>query len=296
MNTTILIFAIIVILAFTAVLVFLLIRRRSKKPPIPPSRLEKITVDSDLSEHTHRERLPIPSLPQMKDSELQRPSAPRPSIPSPHPSMPSAPAARPPRPQKVSITHPKLLSKGYASLFIVQIYLPEMRYQAAKTIAKEFGTQKVAEHTWDIQLEIGLKARIKLSSPVLSFSDPVIKQIKNGVTVARFTAIPNDDCKPGTHYVVLSITDAETQFEYESISFAVAIVDFAFDHLSRPLLSKATSAVLGLGSLMMFVLTALEQVDKTFGLTAGTAAAVLTSAVLLQWWSLFQRPGVTHTP
>jgi hypothetical protein len=283
MNTTMLIFAIIVTLACTAILVFLRVRRRSRKSPIPP----------------------LPPRPPVRVAGSPEPSPLEPPASAAPPLLdavdaaslePSAPAARPPRPQKVSITHPTLLSKGYASLFIVQIYLPEMRYQAAKTIAKEFGTQKVAEHTWDIQLEIGLKARIKLSSPVLSFSDPVIKQIKNGVTVARFTAIPNDDCKPGTHYVVLSITDAETQFEYESISFAVAIVDFAFDHLSRPFLSKATSAVLGLGSLMMFVLTALEQVDKTFGLTAGTAAAVLTSAVLLQWWSLFQRPGVTHTP
>lgn len=283
MNTTMLIFAIIVTLACTAILVFLRVRRRSRKSPIPP----------------------LPPRPPVRVAGSPEPSPLEPPASAAPPLLdavdaaslePSAPAARPPRPQKVSITHPKLLSKGYASLFIMQIYLPEMRYQAAKTIAKEFGTQKVAEHTWDIQLEIGLKARIKLSSPVLSFSDPVIKQIKNGVTVARFTAIPNDDCKPGTHYVVLSITDAETQFEYESISFAVAIVDFAFDHLSRPFLSKATSAVLGLGSLMMFVLTALEQVDKTFGLTAGTAAAVLTSAVLLQWWSLFQRPGVTHTP
>jgi hypothetical protein len=280
MNITMLIFAIIVTLACTAILVFLRVRRRSRKSPIPPLP----------------PRPPVRLAGSPEPSPLEPPASAAPALLDAAPLEPSAPAARPPRPQKVSITHPKLLSKGYASLFIVQIYLPEMRYQAAKTIAKEFGTQKVAEHTWDIQLEIGLKARIKLSSPVLSFSDPVIKQIKNGVTVARFTAIPNDDCKPGTHYVVLSITDAETQFEYESISFAVAIVDFAFDHLSRPFLSKATSAVLGLGSLMMFVLTALEQVDKTFGLTAGTAAAVLTSAVLLQWWSLFQRPGVTHTP
>lgn len=108
--------------------------------------------------------------------------------------------------------------------------------------------------------------------------------------------MPSENCRPGSHSVVLSVVDIETQVEYLSTSLDVRVVDFAFDHVSRPLLSKAMSAVLGLGSLTMFVLTALEQVDKAFGLTAGTAAAVLTSTILLQWWSIFQRPGVTHTP
>lgn len=171
-----------------------------------------------------------------------------------------------------------------------------MHSQATETIAKEFGVQKVAEHAWDIELKEGLTVRVKLSSPVLSFSDPVIKQIENGLTITRFTAIPSDNCRPGTHYAILSITDTKTQFEYESLSFAVQIADFAFDHVSRPLLSKAMSAVLGLGSLTMFILTGLEQVDKTLGITAGTAAAVLTSTILVRFWALFQQPKVTHTP
>ena len=58
-----------------------------------------------------------------------------------------------------------------------------------KMIMKEFGAQKVAEHAWDIELNKGLKIRMKLSSPVLSFSDPVIKQVENDLTIARFTAI-----------------------------------------------------------------------------------------------------------
>ncbi len=200
------------------------------------------------------------------------------------------------RKYKISVAHPKLLSKGYASLLVVQIYLPSARSQAKSTITKEFKTQKVKEHVRDIELEKGLKIRLKLFSPVLSFSDSIIKQIENGLTIARFTVIPNDDCQPGTHYAVLSITDAETHFEYESISFVVKVVDFAFDHVSRPLLSKAISIVMGLGSLIMFVLTALEQVDKTVGLTAGTAAAVLTSTILIRFWLLFQQPKVTHEP
>lgn len=196
---------------------------------------------------------------------------------------------------KISIAHPRLLSKGYASLFIVQIYLPLMHLQATKMIIKEFETQRVVEHASDIELKNGLKISIKLSSPVLLFSDSVIKQVED-LVIARFTAIPSDNCRPGTHYAVLSVTDAETQFEYESISFAVKVTDFAFDHISRPLLSKVVSAVLGIGSFTMFILTALEQVDKTFGLTAGTAAAVLTGTILIRLWLAFQQPKVTYAP
>ncbi len=198
----------------------------------------------------------------------------------------------------VSVAHPKLLPKGYASLLLMQVYPPLMHlhFQATETIAKEFGVQKVAEHMWDVALMEGVKIRIKLSSPALSFSGPVIKQLENRLIAVRFTVIPNDNCRLGIHYVVLSITDAETQAEYESVSFAVQVADFAFDHVSQPLLSKATSAVLGLGSLIMFVLTALEQVDKTFGLTAGTAAAVLTGTILMRLWLLFKKSKETYMP
>ena len=194
----------------------------------------------------------------------------------------------------ISVAHPKLLAKKYASLCIVQIYLESMYFQVRRMITREFGAQKVAEHEWDIELEKGLKIRIKLYSPVLSFSDPVVKQVKDSIITARFIVIPEDNCQPGIHSAVLSITNAETQIEYESISFPVQVIDFAFDHISRPLLSKMISAVLGLGSLAMFALTALEQIDKTFGLTAGTATAVLTSTVLIRLWALFQKPKVVH--
>ena len=196
----------------------------------------------------------------------------------------------------ISIVHPKLLSKGYTSLFVVQIYLPALRHRAERVIIKQWPKkEEMTEHLQDIELEEGIRVQIKLASPVLSFSDPVIKQIEDGLITTYFTAMPSDDCRPGIHYVILSITDADTQFEYKSLSFAVQVVDFAFDHVSRPLLSRAMSTVVGLSSVIMFILTALEQVDKTFGLTAGSAAAVLTGTIFFRWWSSFRRPAVTHT-
>ena len=197
---------------------------------------------------------------------------------------------------RISIAHPKLLSKRYSSRFLVQLYLPEMRSKVSRTLAREFGKQEIAELVRDSELETGQRIQIRLSSPDIVFSDPIIKKLDKAVNITNFIAKPTDDCEPGVHQVVLSLSDAETRVEYWSISFTVKVTDFAFDHVSRPFLSKATSAVLGLGSLTMFLLTGLEQVDKTFGLTAGTAAAVLTSTILIRWWSLFQQPKVTHTP
>ena len=131
-----LIFAIIVTLACTAILVFLRVRRRSRKSPIPPLP----------------PRPPVRVAGSPEPSPLEPPASAAPPLLDAAPPLldavdaaplePSAPAARPPRPQKVSITHPKLLSKGYASLFIMQIYLPEMRYQAAKNIEHR-------ERVWD---------------------------------------------------------------------------------------------------------------------------------------------------
>lgn len=39
----------------------------------------------------------------------------------------------------------------------------------------------------------------------------------------------------------------------------------------------------------MFVLTFLEQIDKTVGLTSGTAAGVLAAAVYANFYNLYQR-------
>ncbi len=110
---------------------------------------------------------------------------------------------------KISVAHPKLLSKGYVSLFIVQIYLPQMRLLAKKTLTTDFQHQKITEHLQDASIKEGTVVRIQLSSPVLRFSDSLCKYINQSPIVARFTVIPNNDCQPGIHYVVLSITDAE---------------------------------------------------------------------------------------
>ena len=291
MNATLLI-VIIVILVCIAVLAFLLLKRRSRKrrkdgiyPPllqlIGGSR-EDVVRDSIKIDKREEERLAY----ERHEEERRRREA-EAELKARQESFREK--------YRISIAHPKLLSKRYSSRFLVQLYLPEMRSKVSRTLAREFGKQEIAELVRDSELETGQRIQIRLSSPDIVFSDPIIKKLDKAVNITNFIAKPTDDCEPGVHQVVLSLSDAETQVEYCSISFTVKVTDFAFDHVSRPFLSKATSAVLGLGSLIMFLLTGLEQVDKTFGLTAGTAAAVLTSTILIRWWSLFQQPKVTQS-
>lgn len=196
---------------------------------------------------------------------------------------------------RVTIAHPRSLAKGYSSLFVVQIYLPSFYSQALETIRKEFDAHKVAEHTWDVELEKRSSIRIELSSPALSFSSPVIKKMENDLIVARFAAIPHDNISPGTHYVILSIFDGNTQIECESISFAVHIADYAFDHISIPMLSAATSVFLGLTSIATFIVTGLEYIDKATGAGIGLAAAMFGSTIFVRRRSVFEQAKVSHT-
>lgn len=197
---------------------------------------------------------------------------------------------------KISIVHARLLSKRFASTFLVQLYLPQLREEVLKRINAQFKGKEIAEISEDSDLEQGQKVRLHLSSPDIVFSDDVIKKLDRDINATHFIAKPKDDCHPGEHQVVLSITDNDSKVELESYTFTVTVTDFVFDHVSRPLLSKASSAVLGVGSLAMFLLTLMGEIDTTFGLTSGTVAGALASAVILQFSRFYQRPATVHMP
>ncbi len=197
---------------------------------------------------------------------------------------------------KISLAHPKFLSKRFSSLFMVHIYLPEMRYKVSRRLQQQFEQNKVIEHIQDSDLKLGQELTIKLTSPEIIFSDSTIKKLDNGYQATNFIAKPKDSCYPGNHQVILSICDSKTNFEYHSISFAVQITDFVFDHISRPLVSNVISIVLGIGSLSMYALTLLGQIDSTFGLTSGTVAGALASAIYIRFFSLYQYAKVSSQP
>jgi hypothetical protein len=197
---------------------------------------------------------------------------------------------------RISIAHPKLLSKQYSSQFQVHIYLPEMRPEVLQTLVRWHKKQEIAVHTRASKVKTGQEVKLTLFGPGIAFSGPVIKKLDNSIISTNFTAKPDDRCYPGNHKVILSISDVKTPLEYQSIIFTVKVTDFAFDHISRPLLSSITSVVLGAGSLIMFILTLLGQIDTTFGLASGTVAGTLASAIYVRFLSFYQQPKITNTP
>ncbi len=138
-------------------------------------------------------------------------------------------------------------------------------------------------------VSLGNTITIKLFSPDIILSDPVTKNLNAFISRISFLAKPTDNCAPGSQKVLISISDSQTGVEYHSATFTIQVTDFSFDHISRPLLSRASAVVLGIGSFAMFALTFLEQIDKTIGLTSGTAAGALALGIYTSFYNLYQR-------
>jgi hypothetical protein len=168
--------------------------------------------------------------------------------------------------------------------------------KVSERVVRQFGKQSTSEHIEASNLSIGQKIKIKLFSPEIVFSEAVVKELDSEINVVNFIAKPSDNCYPGSHQVVLSISDEKTNQEHQSISFTVQVTDFAFDHVSRPLLSRLLSVALGAGSFSMFILTLFGQIDTTFGLTSGTVAGTLASAIYIRFNMLYQQQKTTGYP
>ena len=75
---------------------------------------------------------------------------------------------------EISLAYPKLLSKRFSSVFLVQIFLPEMRGEVLHTISRQFPGKQPAQRVQDSQLEAGRKVTIKVFCPDVTFSDTCI--------------------------------------------------------------------------------------------------------------------------
>ena len=179
---------------------------------------------------------------------------------------------------QVSLLHPKRLAKGFSSTITVQIYLPDKRHEVVARIEqlRQLDSSELIENNYLTALIAGQTVIIKLSSPAISFSDEVLKQLR-GAAVNRvtFTAQPHNECAPGRQVAVLSLRDSKTNEEYESIPCFFIIDDFAFDHVSKPRLSYVSSLVTGIGSLALFTFSFLQKLDATLGILAGIVGAAL---------------------
>lgn len=189
---------------------------------------------------------------------------------------------------KISVGHPKSIPKGYESSFVIQLYFEELS-NSIKVKIKEIIGEDYTERVYDTELKFGQVVKIKLFSPDINFPEAIAKKLSSSVNTVIFLGKPLDTCQPREHKVVLSILDKKTDIEYQSETFSVKVVDYAFDHVSRPLFAKVSASVLGVGSFIMFILALLEQIDKTVGLTSGTATGVLAVVIYTNFYNLYQR-------
>jgi hypothetical protein len=179
---------------------------------------------------------------------------------------------------------------------VVHLYPREIRSEVEarlRELAREF---ELKERLYDSELRPGSLVVIGLSSPEIEFSDAVVKELVHAANRVHFVAKPKDTCAIGSHAVLLTINDHATGKELESMPFGVKVVDFAFDHVSRPFVSNLASLISGIGSAAMFVLTLLGQIDTTFGLASGTAAGVLAAAIYARVSHLYRRPTTGVNP
>lgn len=202
----------------------------------------------------------------------------------------------PPAVFKISLAHPKFLSKRFASPFVIHIYLPEARKEVDERLKTDLHEQESTEHLYDSDLTIDQIVQIKLQSPEITFPDPITKKLTSTINRVSFLGKPNDDCQPGIHWANLIISDAKTGHEIQSMNYSVQVVDFAFDHVSRPLLSNTMSFILGIGSLTTYVLTLLGQIDTTYGLASGTTAGVIATFIHIRFLTLYQRLSTNSNP
>ena len=200
----------------------------------------------------------------------------------------------------LTAAYPRRLSKGEDSLFIVSIHLDHERQRAieeAKYMVKiEAAKGENVETSSSERIDTFGTVVVKLSSQDINF-DP-----ENGVTVTLqdikefknipFTAKPKATCDLGNRLVRISVTRKDSEEEILSKAFRVRIDDYAFDHVSRPLLATVMTIFTATASAVSYALGILEQVDTTTGVMAGTAFFVLAGAVGLGNRLVYRKPTI----
>jgi hypothetical protein len=137
---------------------------------------------------------------------------------------------------------------------------------------------------------------IEMHSPRMKvYPSSVTGRLSSQIASTEFIIQPNDDCEYGFQHILITVSDEKTKQQYLSESFPVKVMDFAFDHVSRPLLARVSSIALGISSVAAFILTLLEQVDTAFGWSAGVAAAIVALGTQMVVHRLFRSPRVEVT-
>jgi hypothetical protein len=192
---------------------------------------------------------------------------------------------------RVSVAHPRKISKRQTSRILVNIYLPLARGKVKSFLITQFEEEKYVEHIMHTRIPKEMVVEAKLFCPGITFSDPVRTKLNDDKATMAFIARPDDSVQHGKNHVKISISDGYSGEEYFSGTFSIMVADFAFDHVPQPVFSKISALILGIGSLLMFTLTFMKGVDAAFGLTSGATAAALATTIYGRFLWLFHKPG-----
>jgi pSer/pThr/pTyr-binding forkhead associated (FHA) protein len=196
-------------------------------------------------------------------------------------------------PYWVTFAYPKLFSKRYSSIILINLHTKitasKLRASITRQV-KEFGQPEEAYITknYPSLLEKGMFVKVKIESAEIEFSAPVVRRLIEPEISIIFTVKPSDSCNPHKTIAKLSICVQESDEELFSAPIDITVVDFVFDHVSRPFIYNLATAFSGLSALVMFILTLFGQIDTTFGLASGATASAVAIAVFIRFTSLFQ--------
>lgn len=177
---------------------------------------------------------------------------------------------------QASISYPRLLSKGRpGKKFVFHMYPQSCSDEARKQIQNIIDTNMEEKHS-DARVNIGSTVIVRLCCPAVQFTPlEATIRIENGLNRLIFIGKVTDDACNGDHEAILSITLKDTLITVHSAAFNIRIVDYLFDHVSRPLASGISSALSGCAAITSFALVSIEQIDKVSGYGAGSTLALL---------------------
>lgn len=183
----------------------------------------------------------------------------------------------------VSIAYPQLLSKGRSSKFLINFYIKKLESIVKERVDNSMSDYqkegiKIQNEIFKVpKLDLGNKLQVKLSSPDIDFSDEKTFSFNEIPFSLIFLGKPKESCRPDKHLILLTVSQDGVEILSETCQ--VKIVDYVFDHISRPFLAQVGSVVIGISSLITYLLTLLEKADTAFGLTAGTAGLFIAGYI-----------------
>jgi serine/threonine protein kinase len=187
-------------------------------------------------------------------------------------------------PFSIMVAHPNKLSKGRESKILIILHLEGARVEAREIVSRDLGEPGGRPDDYDTEkdrtaIRPGEQVQVEIFCPEIEFSGAVALSLDERLNVARFLAKPKDDCHASSHQIKVLVKTLGTGVERYSSYAQLTVIDYLFDHVSRPLVNHCISAIVTIGSIGTFCLTLLGRIDHAFGLTAGTAGLVIGTSI-----------------